>query len=254
MLTCSKGCNIPDIPLVVQWKVPDKLSSAVQRFGRAGRRPDIDALAVLIAEPSAYSVDSSTLPSAVGGKRGKSRKGPKVPKAPQGLKSACGTGKKKSAPAETTHADITAANEGVNDIPMPPAHRNLDNSRHRPLTPIGEDDKALAASPAQQRSPQSINTKSKLVRKGAPVMDRSASDSWPLPEPPKVGPDQRPQSSDGIVNRRASLRPVLSKRFSSGTAGTVQTDVGVGGREVAVGRSGKKKRFQGLRRAFGLYD
>ncbi|KAL1658031.1 P-loop containing nucleoside triphosphate hydrolase protein [Schizophyllum commune] len=51
------GCNIPDIEVVVQWKLPGKLSNFVQRAGRAARDPNIRGLAVLLVEPTAYSVD-----------------------------------------------------------------------------------------------------------------------------------------------------------------------------------------------------
>ncbi|KAH9008258.1 P-loop containing nucleoside triphosphate hydrolase protein [Lactarius hengduanensis] len=53
------GCNIPDIDIIVQWKLPGKLSSFVQRAGRAARGPNTVGLAVLLAEPTAYSIRST---------------------------------------------------------------------------------------------------------------------------------------------------------------------------------------------------
>ncbi|KAH9008824.1 P-loop containing nucleoside triphosphate hydrolase protein [Lactarius hengduanensis] len=53
------GCNIPDIDIIVQWKLPGKLSSFVQRAGRAARGPNTVGLAVLLAEPNAYSIRST---------------------------------------------------------------------------------------------------------------------------------------------------------------------------------------------------
>lgn len=50
------GCNLPNIELVVQWALPDKLSTFVQRAGRAARRPGLTGLAVLLVEPTAYGV------------------------------------------------------------------------------------------------------------------------------------------------------------------------------------------------------
>jgi superfamily II DNA/RNA helicase len=47
-----QGCNVPDIDFVVQWKLPAKLSSFVQRAGRAARGPGRTGVAVLLAEPS----------------------------------------------------------------------------------------------------------------------------------------------------------------------------------------------------------
>ncbi|KAI0061981.1 P-loop containing nucleoside triphosphate hydrolase protein [Artomyces pyxidatus] len=50
------GCNIPDIDIVVQWKLPEKLSSFVQRAGRVARGPGRTGVAILLVEPAAYSV------------------------------------------------------------------------------------------------------------------------------------------------------------------------------------------------------
>ncbi|EJD36808.1 P-loop containing nucleoside triphosphate hydrolase protein [Auricularia subglabra TFB-10046 SS5] len=49
------GCNLPNIEVVVQWKLPKKLSMFVQRAGRAARRPGMAGLAVLLVEPTAYT-------------------------------------------------------------------------------------------------------------------------------------------------------------------------------------------------------
>ncbi|EJD45440.1 P-loop containing nucleoside triphosphate hydrolase protein, partial [Auricularia subglabra TFB-10046 SS5] len=49
------GCNLPNIEVVVQWKLPKKLSMFVQRAGRAARRPGMTGLAVLLVEPTAYT-------------------------------------------------------------------------------------------------------------------------------------------------------------------------------------------------------
>ncbi|KAH9172320.1 P-loop containing nucleoside triphosphate hydrolase protein [Lactarius sanguifluus] len=53
------GCNIPDIDIIVQWKLPEKLSSFVQRAGQAARGPNTVGLAVLLVEPTAYSIQST---------------------------------------------------------------------------------------------------------------------------------------------------------------------------------------------------
>lgn len=45
--------------MVVQWKLPEKFSSFVQRAGRAARGPGRFGAAILLAEPSAFSVDTS---------------------------------------------------------------------------------------------------------------------------------------------------------------------------------------------------
>ncbi len=56
-----QGCNIPDIDLVVQWKLPSSVSVFVQRAGRAARAAGRTGLAVLLIEPSAYDVNLEEL-------------------------------------------------------------------------------------------------------------------------------------------------------------------------------------------------
>ncbi|KAI0091120.1 P-loop containing nucleoside triphosphate hydrolase protein [Irpex rosettiformis] len=60
ILICTEaagmGCNIPDIQVVVQWKLPSTLSNFIQRAGRAARGRDQEGLAVLLVEPSAYTI------------------------------------------------------------------------------------------------------------------------------------------------------------------------------------------------------
>ncbi|KAJ7583741.1 P-loop containing nucleoside triphosphate hydrolase protein, partial [Mycena floridula] len=73
------GCNIPDIDLVVQWKLPASLSIWLQRAGCAARASNRQGLAVLLVEPSAYNTDISPLENAlnesVSAKKGKGKKG-----------------------------------------------------------------------------------------------------------------------------------------------------------------------------------
>lgn len=99
----------------------------------------------------------------------------------------------------------------------------------------------------------------KLQRRNTPK--RFASDSWPLPEMPARA-DSRPNTSDGNevkasngkrngAGTGASMRPELGTRRS-----TVQSESagnGVNG-VIVTGKTGKKKRFPLLRKAFGLND
>ncbi|KAH9840189.1 P-loop containing nucleoside triphosphate hydrolase protein [Rhodofomes roseus] len=61
ILVCTEaagmGCDIPDIDIVVQWKLPTTFSNFVQRAGRVARGRGRSGLAVLIVERSAYSID-----------------------------------------------------------------------------------------------------------------------------------------------------------------------------------------------------
>lgn len=49
-----QGADIPDIKLVIQFGVPSSLSVWMQRVGRAGRSPGIQAYAVLMVEKSVF--------------------------------------------------------------------------------------------------------------------------------------------------------------------------------------------------------
>lgn len=56
--TGLQTCNhIPDIDVVVQWKLPGSVSVLVQRAGRAARGRDRVGIAILLVEPSAYTTD-----------------------------------------------------------------------------------------------------------------------------------------------------------------------------------------------------
>ncbi|KAF2179395.1 hypothetical protein K469DRAFT_302538 [Zopfia rhizophila CBS 207.26] len=172
----------------------------------------------------------------------KSKHAPKLSSLESGKKSKSkrsffGLGKKKTR-SQPTEPDTQ--NMESTDIPLPSEQRN------RPLTPIGED-KAIEAGIPSSRSP-------KLQRRSMPQWGRSTSDSWPLPQPPKIGEEARPQSSDGVLPKRASLGPTLSKQHSSTTSEAKNGVDPKTGKEVSFGRSGKKKKFQGLRRVFGLND
>jgi superfamily II DNA/RNA helicase len=53
----TKGCNIPDIDIVIQWRLTATVSSFVQCAGRAARALGRTGLAVLLVEKSVYDVD-----------------------------------------------------------------------------------------------------------------------------------------------------------------------------------------------------
>ncbi|KAI0072890.1 P-loop containing nucleoside triphosphate hydrolase protein [Panus rudis PR-1116 ss-1] len=81
------GCNIPDIDIVIQWQLPATLSNWVQRAGRAARGYGRKGLAILLVEPSAYSLDPTKVvhstpatSQSIPGKKGKAIKSRKVKK------------------------------------------------------------------------------------------------------------------------------------------------------------------------------
>ncbi|OJT07078.1 ATP-dependent DNA helicase Q5 [Trametes pubescens] len=77
------GCNVSDVDVVVQWKLPATLSNFIQRAGRAARSSTRTGLAVLLVERSAFASDISRAPRASRGRAppGKQQTGP-VPAQP----------------------------------------------------------------------------------------------------------------------------------------------------------------------------
>lgn len=137
-----------------------------------------------------------------------------------------GLGKKKPVISAAAAPESTAT---PGDIPMPPSQRHREPGLA--LTPINEDqdfDTLVAPSPQSKKSP-------KLQRRSTP--------EWPLPSPPVIGGEERPVSSDGVAPRRPRFANRQSSLISNVTAPVVDAQ----GRSVSYGRTGKKKKFQGLR-------
>jgi hypothetical protein len=174
------------------------------------------------------------LPSFEGGGKSKSKRG------------FFGLGKKKTAPAPALeHHTSSSATSTVtpSEIPMPPQQRNRD--MRLPLTPIDED-KDTGAS--VQSSPET---------KRSPKLQRRSTPEWPLPRNnipvPPIPDSERPMSSDGITPRRPRFQKRHSSQMSNITTATAPIE-GAPSRSISYGKSGKKKKFQGLRRVFGLND
>ena len=84
----------------------------------------------------------------------------------------------------------------------------------------------------------------RLTRRYAP--QRVASDSWPFPQAPALaGGDARPVTSDGAGSPTATRPALAARQMSSGS------NVPPG---VVSEKTGKKKRFPMLRKAFGLHN
>lgn len=145
-----------------------------------------------------------------------------------------GFGKKKTAQAESVQAqpEPVQHTSAPNEIPMPPAQRNRDKGI--PMTPIDEDKEFFEPTPT--------------TPKKSPKLQRRSTPDWPLP--PAIGTDNRPVSSDGVAARR----PRFASRQPSAVSNVSAPIVDTQGHSVSYGRSGKKKKFQGLRRVFGLND
>ncbi|KAJ4383692.1 hypothetical protein N0V86_001747 [Didymella sp. IMI 355093] len=161
-----------------------------------------------------------------------------------------GMGKKKKVavapapgPAQTSQAPEPTP--PASDIPLPPQPHSREIGG--PLTPIGEDDdKQLGLSPAVTASPRVKQSPR------SPKLQRRSTPDWPLAPPPPITGEQRPMSSDGVA-RRPRFGKRQSSQFSTDTTATSPV-VDAQGRSVSFGRTGKKKKFQGLRRVFGIND
>ncbi|KAI0681967.1 P-loop containing nucleoside triphosphate hydrolase protein, partial [Cytidiella melzeri] len=55
------GLDIPNIEIVVQWKVPNNLDTLIQHFGRAVRDYSLQGVAILISEPQWFYEDQKRL-------------------------------------------------------------------------------------------------------------------------------------------------------------------------------------------------
>lgn len=102
-----------------------------------------------------------------------------------------------------------------------------------------------------QKSQESGSQSSTVAKPQRPPPERIMSDSWPLVPKIPSAEDDRPSSADPVSTktiRNGVARPGMKERVFSN-----ETDVTAGGTPV-YGRSGKKKRFPMLRKAFGLKD
>ena len=132
-----------------------------------------------------------------------------------------------------------------------PVATNTDVSGSPRQDPLALQTKAvqvIAPGSPVQASPKSP----KLQRRNTPKRFQSFQtqaniDAWPLPQSPATtnNTSSRPNTSDGAVGNVAGSRPAPGVRRS-----TLEN----GANGVVLGKSGKKKRFPLLRKAFGLHD
>ncbi|KAI0360945.1 hypothetical protein OH77DRAFT_1543271, partial [Trametes cingulata] len=121
------GCNVKDVDVVVQWKLPKTLSNFVQRAGRAARSPTRVGMAVLLVERSVYSTDLRAKAGHQAKHSGASQKRTKGPQAatgrvPKGYAKSHGINRGGTAcqdavpqlqPEEMPHLDPEADDEGL---------------------------------------------------------------------------------------------------------------------------------------------
>ncbi len=138
-----------------------------------------------------------------------------------------------SAARRDTPLERSGAERGMSPL-SPVASPKAERVLGEAVSPTTQQATASPRSPASPKSP-------KLQRRNTPM--RLPMDSWPLPQGPVSVGDGRPNTSDGGVSTRE--RPELGNRRSTG-----QVVNGV----VVSAKTGKKKRFPMLRKAFGLHD
>ncbi|EMD85776.1 hypothetical protein COCC4DRAFT_76248 [Bipolaris maydis ATCC 48331] len=210
-----------DLEEEVDEEIPEDVSKPVPQAN--GTKGNVNGQGAALATGSLRDSKHATLPTFESGKNKKKR-------------GFFGLGKKKTPQAEPVPAQPEPVQpfSTHGDIPMPPAQRNRDKGA--PMTPIDEDKEFAEPAPT---SP-----------KRSPKLQRRSTPDWPLPPPPPIGTDDRPMSSDGVASRR----PRFATRQPSAVSNVSAPVVDAQGQSVAYGRSGKKKKFQGLRRVFGLND
>ncbi|USP77528.1 hypothetical protein yc1106_04802 [Curvularia clavata] len=212
-----------DLEEEVEEEIPEDVAKpAPETNGVNGTNGNVNGQGTALAAGSLRDSKHATLPTFESGKSKKKR-------------GFFGLGKKKTSQSESVPvlSNSTQPAPTLGDIPMPPAQRNRDKSA--PMTPIDEDKEFGDGATPSKRSP-------KLQRRSTP--------DWPLPPPPAIGTDNRPMSSDGVAPRR----PRFTTRQPSAISNVSEPVVGAQGHTVSYGRNGKKKKFQGLRKVFGLND
>jgi len=182
-----------------------------------------------------------------------------------------------SVPSSPAAAAATASPRPSTAIPPRPMSPG-------PASPGSPRGKLVRRSTAQSRlSQMDSNLSTTTPTTDAPPLPTTEKpDNWPLAPPPKVtangvrpaspspGQDDRPMTSDGIheqaVKLARTMRPDMSVRSSSARVGApaakshvgfapdAKVEDGDGGKAMYSAKTGKKKKFGMLRRAFGLND
>ncbi|KAH0373732.1 hypothetical protein KCU65_g425, partial [Aureobasidium melanogenum] len=141
---------------------------------------------------------------------------------------------------------VPASNTTVPEAPLTPTRRKgflgsvlrRNSSSVVPSSPV---DSQQPRSPTTLRSP---NKQPKLQRRTTPQ-------NWPLPAADTngdVGNDGRPTTSDGVPAMKKSLRPENRRSMSGNDLNRMANG------DTMQSAGGKKKKFSGLRKLFGLND
>lgn len=184
-----------------------------------------------------------------GGMRTTRRQGPKSPHAVDGINGK--VSRTSQVPSQTASPEpMDGKKKGIFDRFRSKKAKDSTRDDAQPaITEREERRRESRAEPQGARSPEvpaSPEGRGKLQRRHNPQQVRD--DSWPLP-PKAICDDDAPMTSEGADGAEGvNGRPGLGSRQD--TSGTTRTE---GGTPV-LGRTGKKKRFTRLRKAFRLHD
>jgi serine/arginine repetitive matrix protein 2 len=138
---------------------------------------------------------------------------------------------------------VPASNTAIPETPLTPTRRKgfLGSVLRRNSSSF------VAQSPVDSQHPRSPTTmrQPKLQRRTTPQ-------NWPLPAAGTNGNavhDSRPTTSDGVPSMKKSMRPDNRRSMSGNDLNNMAN-----GGTMQSATSGKKKKFSGLRKLFGLHD
>lgn len=137
---------------------------------------------------------------------------------------------------------VPASNTAIPETPLTPTRRKgfLGSVLRR------NSSSYVAQSPVDSQFPRSPTTKQPKLQR------RTTPQNWPLPAAPINGNaanDHRPTTSDGVPSMKRSMRPDNRRSMSGNDLNNMAN-----GGTVQSTPSGKKKKFSGLRKLFGLND
>ena len=137
---------------------------------------------------------------------------------------------------------VPASNTAIPEAPLTPTRRKgfLGSVLRR------NSSSYVAQSPVDSQFPRSPTTKQPKLQR------RTTPQNWPLPAAGTNGntaTDHRPTTSDGVPSMKRSMRPDNRRSMSGNDLNNMAN-----GGTVQSTPSGKKKKFSGLRKLFGLHD
>ena len=245
----------------------DLEDSSVENIATPSKPKTNGAKAPAISKPEGLALATGSLraasgdgPTAVMGSGLQAKKAAEKENKKRSFFGSLGSKKRDSSKVRKTDTENAAPRDAALERSRAETQTTLPSKDGRVLGPSSPRADPISFQPptvaSQTSTAQSSPKSPKLQRRNTPNRFASANDiSWPLAQSPggTTGTaDNRPRTSDGPPKpiNAAAGRPDLGTRRS-----TVQGEgANLAGASVPVGATGKKKRFQMLRKAFGLHD